>query len=160
MHPFFYSLTVVSTPSLHAFFMNIHHDTSFNSILEDDSILSSSRACIHSCLGKGSRLWLVAKPPICSFSITHSTFTLVLHFVLVWFNLRHLIFSRASVDMGWTHLASNLNLLPVWRSTNNHTQRHLKCHVCLCLKNEHVIWREWWYTLPLGVSLWTNIYMI
>jgi hypothetical protein len=31
-------------------------------------------------LGKGARLWLVARPFICPFSIAHSTFTSTLHF--------------------------------------------------------------------------------
>ncbi len=24
----------------------------------------------------------------------------------------------------------------------------------------HTVWKEWWYVFTLGVSLWTNIYMI
>jgi hypothetical protein len=62
--------------------MDIHHDTSFKSILEDDSISSTSRAHIHYCLGKGARLWLVVRPSIYSFHITHFTFTLALNFCL------------------------------------------------------------------------------
>jgi hypothetical protein len=62
--------------------MDIHHDTSLRSILEDDFIPSTSRACIHSCSGKGAGLWLVTKPSIYSFCIIHSTFTSTLCFRL------------------------------------------------------------------------------
>ncbi len=37
MHPSFESLTIINAPSLQTFFMDIHHDTSFRFILEDDS---------------------------------------------------------------------------------------------------------------------------
>jgi hypothetical protein len=59
--------------------MDIHHDTSFKFILEDDSIFLVSKTQIHFCSGKGVGLWLVAKPSIHSFHITHFTFT-SLHF--------------------------------------------------------------------------------
>jgi hypothetical protein len=62
--------------------MDIHHDTSFRSILEDDSISLALRAHIYFCLSKGARLWLVVRPSIHSFCIAHSTFTLMLHFCL------------------------------------------------------------------------------
>jgi hypothetical protein len=38
MHLSFESLAITNTPSLQAFLMGIHHDTSLKSILEDDSI--------------------------------------------------------------------------------------------------------------------------
>jgi hypothetical protein len=60
--------------------MDLHHDTSFRYILEDDSISLASRICIHSCSGKGIGLWLVVKPYIRSFRITHFIFTSMLHF--------------------------------------------------------------------------------
>jgi hypothetical protein len=60
----------------------IHHDTSFGYILEDDSISSTFRIRIHFCLGKGVKLWLVVRPSIYSFHITHFIFTLALHFHL------------------------------------------------------------------------------
>ncbi len=55
------------------------------SILEDDSISLASKAHIHSCLGKGARLWLIVKPSISLFHIAHSTFisTLCFHFNLI-----------------------------------------------------------------------------
>jgi len=60
--------------------MDIHHDTIFRSLLEDDSISLTSRTCICFCLGKGMVLWLIAKPFICLFHIAHFTFISVLHF--------------------------------------------------------------------------------
>jgi hypothetical protein len=64
--------------------MDIHHDTSFRSILEDDSISSTFKAYIHFCLGKGAGLWLVVRPFIRLFHIAHFIFTLVF---LSWFDL-------------------------------------------------------------------------
>jgi hypothetical protein len=99
------SLAVISIASLHAFLMDIHHDTSLRFILKDDSIFSASKVHIHSYLNKGARPWLVVRPFIHSFCITHSIFISTLCFISVWFNLWHLVFSCVSVDVGWTHLA-------------------------------------------------------
>jgi hypothetical protein len=52
--------------------MNIHHDTSLKSILEDDFVFSIFRTCICSCLGKGAKLWLIVRPSICLFHMAHS----------------------------------------------------------------------------------------
>ncbi len=82
MHPSFESLVVINAPSLQTSLMDIHHDTSLKSILEDDSISSTFKAHIHFCLGKGLGLWLVVRPSICLFHITHFTFTLALCFCL------------------------------------------------------------------------------
>jgi len=82
MHLVFKSLVITNAPSLQAPLMDIHHDTSLRSILEDNSISSSLRAHIHFCLSKGARLWLVVRPFICSFHIAHSTFTSTLCFHL------------------------------------------------------------------------------
>jgi hypothetical protein len=82
MHPFFENLAIIGALCLHTFFMDIHHDRSLKFILEDGSISSASRAHICSCLGKDVGLWLVAKPSIHLFHITHSTFTSTLHFCL------------------------------------------------------------------------------
>jgi len=78
VHLSFESVVITGAPCLQAFFMDIHHDTSFKSILEDDSISLASRAHICSCSGKGAGLWLIARPSICSFHITHFTFILAL----------------------------------------------------------------------------------
>jgi hypothetical protein len=53
MHPSFKSLVIIGALGLQAFLMDIHHDTFFRSILEDDSISLASRAHVHFCLGKG-----------------------------------------------------------------------------------------------------------
>ncbi len=82
MHPSFESLIITSTPSIYAYLMDIHHNTSLRSILENDSIFSTSIAHICSCSGKGARLWLVTKPSIYSFCIAHSTFTAMFCFCL------------------------------------------------------------------------------
>jgi hypothetical protein len=26
-------------------------------------------------------------------------------------------------------------------------------------ENEHIVWREWWYTLASKISLWIDLYM-
>jgi len=67
MHLSFESLVVTNALSMNAFFMDIHHDTSFRSILED----VTSKTRIRSCSGKGARLWLIVKPSIC---FLHYTF--------------------------------------------------------------------------------------
>jgi hypothetical protein len=90
MYPSFESLAITSTPSLHAYLMNIHHD---RSILEDDSISLAFKAHIHSCSSKGAWLWLIAKSSIHSF-LAHFIFTLVLHLYL-----ETSIFSHVNVDM-------------------------------------------------------------
>ncbi len=79
MHLSFESLAISRALDLQTSLMDIHHDTSLRSILEDDSI-SSYHIC--SCSSKGPWLWLVAKPFICSFCITHFTLTLALCFHL------------------------------------------------------------------------------
>jgi len=60
--------------------MDIHHDTSFRSILEDDSISSTFKTHICNCSSKGVGLWLIVRPSICLFHIAHFTFTSMLHF--------------------------------------------------------------------------------
>ncbi len=70
MHLSFESLVVTNAPSLQTFFMDIHHDTSFRSILEDDSIFSTSKLRIHFCSNKGVGLWLVGRSFIYLFRIT------------------------------------------------------------------------------------------
>jgi hypothetical protein len=82
MHPSFENLVVIGTPSLHASLMGIYHNTSLRYILKDDSISSTSRACICSCSSKRAGLWFVVRPSMCLFWITHSTFTSTLHFHL------------------------------------------------------------------------------
>jgi hypothetical protein len=82
MHLSFESLAVINAPSLHAYMMDIHHDTFLRSIFEDDSISSTSKARIHSYLSNRVGLWLVARLFIYLFHNTHSTFISTLHFCL------------------------------------------------------------------------------
>jgi hypothetical protein len=80
MHLYFECLIVIDALGLQASSMDIHHNTSFRSILEDDFISLTSRIRIHFYSGKGARLWLITKPFICSFYIAHFFFTLALRF--------------------------------------------------------------------------------
>jgi hypothetical protein len=82
MHLSFESLVIIGAPSLQGSLMDIHHDTSFRPILEDDSTFSTSKAHIHFCSAKGMGLWLIVKSSIHSFHITHSTFISTLNFCL------------------------------------------------------------------------------
>ncbi len=68
MHPSFESLVVISTPGLQVSLMDNQNDTSFKSILEDDSISSSYKACICSSSNKGAGLWLIVRPFIVHFT--------------------------------------------------------------------------------------------
>ncbi len=55
MHLSFESLIITNALGLQTSLMDFHHNTSFRSILEDDSISLASKAHICSCLGKGAR---------------------------------------------------------------------------------------------------------
>ncbi len=80
MHHSFENLVVTGVLCLQASLIDIHDDASFRSILEIDSSSSTSKTCIYFCLGKGAKLWLIARPSIRSFYIAHSTITSMLHF--------------------------------------------------------------------------------
>ncbi len=82
MHPSFDNLAITTAQNLQTSLIDIHHDTSLRSILEDDSISLASKTHIRSCLKKGARLWVVIKPSIHLFRITHSTCTSALRFCL------------------------------------------------------------------------------
>jgi hypothetical protein len=60
--------------------MDIYHNTFLKFILEDDSISSTFKVYVNSCLGKGARLWLIVRSSVHSFHIAHSIFILALHF--------------------------------------------------------------------------------
>jgi hypothetical protein len=83
MHPYFESLIVTNTLSLHASLMDIHYNTSFKFILDDDSFSSTSRARIYFCSGNRASLWLIVRSFICSFHIAHSISMLHFHFDLI-----------------------------------------------------------------------------
>jgi hypothetical protein len=53
MHLSFKNFVVINSLGLQASLMDIHYDTSFKSILEDDSISLTFRAHICFCSGKG-----------------------------------------------------------------------------------------------------------
>jgi hypothetical protein len=84
MHLSFDNLTIIGAPSLHVSLMDIHHNSSFQSILEDDSISSTSKVHICFLSNKRIRLWLINRPSIRLFRIAHSTFASTLHY---YFNL-------------------------------------------------------------------------
>jgi hypothetical protein len=132
MHLSFESLAIIGALSLHTSLMDIHHDTSFKSILEENSISWTFKACIHSCSSKGARLWLVAKPFIHSFCIFSPQRYV---FVSIWFSIWHIVFSHVSAHVRciWHALSS----LSVWRLTDSHTWCHLRCHVCPRYKWAH-----------------------
>jgi hypothetical protein len=58
MHLSFESLAVINAPGLQASLMDIHHDTSFRSTLEDDSISLTFRA--HVCFWGHGYGWLLS----------------------------------------------------------------------------------------------------
>jgi hypothetical protein len=61
MHLSFEGLTITNAPILHAFFMDIRHNTSLRSILEDDFISSTSKVWICSYSSKGQGYgWLLS----------------------------------------------------------------------------------------------------
>lgn len=76
----FESLIVTDALGLHASWMDMHHNTSFRSILKDDSISLTSKGHIYSCSSKGVGKWLVVRPSKRSFCITHAIFVSVLPF--------------------------------------------------------------------------------
>jgi hypothetical protein len=82
MHLSFENLVFSDTSSLQASLMDIHHDTSFKSILKDDSISFTSKAYICSCSIKKVGLYLIVKPSIHLFCIAHFTFTSMMYFCL------------------------------------------------------------------------------
>ncbi len=159
MHTSFESLTIISPPSLQAYLMDIHHDTSLGSILEDDSISSTFKTCIHSCLGKGVGLWLIVRPSIYSFHIAHSTFTSALHFHLGFIQLLTSNIFICECGHGLDASGTHLVCCPFggqWIATHDAIWNVM---YALVQETGHTKWREWWYTLMLGVSLWTNLYM-
>jgi hypothetical protein len=76
----FESLVVIDSPSVQAFFMDIHHDTFHRSILEDNSISSIFKTHIHFVRTRGLNPWLIVMPSICLFHIAHFIFTSVVRF--------------------------------------------------------------------------------
>ncbi len=132
MHLSFESLAITSAPNLQVSLMDIHHDTSFRSILEDNSISLISTAHICSYLIKWVRLWLIARPSICSFHIAHFTFTLALCFCFGL--IQPLAFSLFPCECGHGLSVSSMHLAQCpfggqWIATHDaHQGRHVCPH--------------------------------
>ncbi len=140
--------------------MDIHHDTSFRYILEDDSVFPTSKARIHSCSSKGAGLWLVVRPSICSFHITHFTFTstLCFRFGLIQPLASNLLTCECGhgLNASGTHLARCS--FGGQRITTHDNIKNVM--YAFARKSGFTIWRKWWYAIMLEVSLQTNLYMI
>jgi hypothetical protein len=139
--------------------MDFHHNTSLRSIFEDDSISSKFKACIRSCSSMGAMIWLVVKPSIHSFHITHHTFTLVLHFHLGLIQpmASNLLMCECghwldAFDMHLTHCPFGGQ-----RITTHDTIWDVM--YVFAWESGHVVRKKWWYTITLRISLQTNIYM-
>jgi hypothetical protein len=80
MHLSFKNLAIIDILGFYASLMDIHHDTFFRSISEDDYISLTFKDYNHYCSDKRVRLWLIVKLSIHLFHVTNYTFTLTLHF--------------------------------------------------------------------------------
>jgi len=133
--------------------MDIHHDTSVWSILEDDSI------CICSCSGKEVGLWLISKPSIHLFHITHFTFTssLCFHLDLIQPSTSNLLMCEHGhvFDTFGTHLTHCL-FGNQWIATHDVIRNIM---YTIARKNGHIVWKKWWYALTSSVSLRIDFYM-
>jgi hypothetical protein len=157
MHHSFESLVVIGTPSQQAFLMDIHHDTSFKFILEDDSISSASRAHIRSSSCKGVGLWLVVNHLSIHFT-SHILFSPQRYvFISIWFSLRNLLMCECEhrLDAYGTHLARYL-FRGQWIITHGTIWNVMSA---LVRKNGHVVWKEWRYVFTSWVSLQIDLYM-
>jgi hypothetical protein len=139
--------------------MDIHHDTSLKFILEDDSISLTFRVRIHFYSAKGIKLWLVIRPCIYLFHITHYTFSLALRFHLgliqpSTFNLFTCEFGHG-LDTFGTHLVCCS--FGGQRITTHDVIWDIMC--AFAQKNGHVIWGQQWCSLTWRISLWTDFYM-
>ncbi len=128
-------------------------------ILKDDSIFLASRARICSYSGKGVGLWLVARPSICSFSITHSIFISTLCFPLnliqlLTYNLLTCEYGHR-LDTFGTHLVRCL-FGGQWIVTHDIIQNVM---YAFAWKSGQAVWKEWWYAFMSRVSLQTNLYI-
>jgi len=157
---FFESLTIIGILSLRAFLMNIHHDTSFRFILEEDFIFLTFKICNRSCLNKGARLWLIARSYICSFCITHFIFTSTLCFRLG--SIQPSTFSLFTCEYDHELDASSTHLTDCsFESQQIITHDAIRNVIYVFTQNNgHDIWKEQWYAFTLGVSLRADFYMV
>ncbi len=142
MHPSFENLTFISTLGLQESLMYIQHNTSIKSILEDDSISSTSRTCIYCYSSKGAGLWLVANPFIHLFHIAHSTFTSTLYFRLDL--IQPLTFSFLTCEYGHELDAFGTHLVHCpfggqWIATHDTIQNVM---YAFAQKSGHVVWKK------------------
>ncbi len=141
IHPSFESLVVIANLGSHDFFMDIHHDTSLWSILEDDFISSTSKIHICSCSGKGVGLRLIFKSSIHLFHIAHFTFTssLCFHLDLIQPLTSNLLTcERGHVfDTLGTHLTRCL-FGNQWIPTHDVIRNIM---YTLARKNGHIVWK-------------------
>ncbi len=141
MHPSFESLVVTCAPGLQASLMHIHHDTSLKSLLEDDSISSTSKVHICYCSSRGVGLWLIVRPSIRSFHITHSAFfsMLCFHFDLIYPSTSSLFTCECGhrLDAFGTHLV-HCPFGGQWITTHDTIQDIM---YALARKSGHVVWK-------------------
>ncbi len=159
IHPSFENLAIINAPNLQAFFMDIHHNTSFRSILEDNYISSTSKARICFCSNKGVRLWLIVRSSICSFRIAQFTFISMVHFCfgLIQSSTSNLF----ACDCGYGLDASS-TCLTCFSFGGERIATHdaIKDVMYASIQeNGHVAWEEWWYPLMSGTSLQVDFYM-
>jgi hypothetical protein len=105
--------------------MDYHHDTSLKSILEDDSISLASKTHICFYSNKGARLWLVVRPSIHLFCITHFTFTSALCFRLDLIQLSASILFTCECEHGLDAFGTQLARCPFggqWITTHGTIQ--------------------------------------
>jgi len=127
-------------------------------ILDDDSISSTSIACIHFCLGKGTGLWLIAKSSIYSFHIAHSTFTSMLccHCGLIQPSTFNLF--TCECGHGWNTSGTHLRCpFGDQQITTHDTIRNFM--YIIVWESGHNVWKELWYVLMWGPLVWIDLYM-
>jgi hypothetical protein len=138
--------------------MDIHHDTSLRYILKDDSNSSASRVRICSCLGKGVRISLVVRPFICSFHITHFTFTLTLCFRLGLIQPLTLRLFMCECEYRLDAFGTHLVRCPFGGQRIATCDAIQNVMYALAWENGHAVWKERWYALTSRVSLWADLY--
>jgi hypothetical protein len=139
--------------------MDIHHDASLRSILEDDSISLASKACIHFCSSKGVGLWLVVRPSICLFPITHFTFTLALCLRLGL--IRPSTSSLFTCECGHGLDAFNTHLIHCSFGGQQISTHDAIWDIMYAFSwnNGHNVWKEQLYTLTWKVSLRAELHI-
>jgi hypothetical protein len=131
--------------------MDIHHNTSFRSILQDDFISLTSKALICSCLSKGARLWLIVRPSISLFHIAHFIFISTLCFHLIQLSASSFFTCECEHKLEASGTHSTYCPFEGQRIITHDAIRNVM--YAFAQKNGHNIWKEWWYALTSRVSL-------